>query len=371
MNAGNILGVIYSNGYDGCLPELTALRTMGSVPFGGRYRLIDFPLSNMVNCGITKVGVITKSNFQSLMDHLSHGKPWDLSRKTGGLFLLPPFDNQAMGAGENRLGALKSGLRFLSSFDAEYVIIADCNVVSTMDYGKLADCHIEKNADITLTYTKGVPPKLDNLITFDSEEDGRLKKAAISPQTDKKVNYSLNTFVMRKALLERLINEAASLNYTSFEHDIIQKNVRRLRIYGYPVPERSYVVDGLQAYYDISLSLLEKETRSCLFLPERPVLTKVRDDMPVIYGINCDIKNSLVADGCIIDGEVENSVLFRGVKVAKDAVVKNSVVMQGGFIGEGAVINCAIMDKDVTVKPRKTISGAEDYPIYVGKGIVI
>lgn len=372
MTGNNILGIIYSNKYDECLSEITGLRTMGSVPFAGRYRLIDFALSNMVNSGIEKVGVITKSNYQSLMDHLGTGKPWDLSRKTEGMFILPPFSSASnLGDYTNRVEMLRGVMGFISRSTEEYVLLSDCNEVMNIDIDELMDFHTDNNADISIVYQHGALPKLDNIMELQMQDNGRITQVALSPNTTGEVNYSLNMILMKRSLLQRLINEAVSLNHESFERDIIQGNVGKLRIFGFAAKGFTRTIDSLVSYFKVSMDLLEPQNCAQLFDPDRPVYTKVRDDMPAIYGLGSKVKNSLIADGCIIDGEVENSILFRGVRVEKGAVVKNSILMQGSFVASGSTLNYTIADKSVAITPNKTLSGAENYPVFVGKGIVI
>lgn len=372
MTGNNILGIIYSNKYDECLSEITGLRTMGSVPFAGRYRLIDFALSNMVNSGIEKVGVITKSNYQSLMDHLGTGKPWDLSRKTEGMFILPPFSSASnLGDYTNRVEMLRGVMGFISRSTEEYVLLSDCNEVMNIDIDELMDFHTDNNADISIVYQHGALPKLDNIMELQMHDNGRITQVALSPNTTGEVNYSLNMILMKRSLLQRLINEAVSLNHESFERDIIQGNVGKLRIFGFAAKGFTRTIDSLVSYFKVSMDLLEPQNCAQLFDPDRPVYTKVRDDMPAIYGLGSKVKNSLIADGCIIDGEVENSILFRGVRVEKGAVVKNSILMQGSFVASGSTLNYTIADKSVAITPNKTLSGAENYPVFVGKGIVI
>lgn len=372
MTGNNILGIIYSNKYDECLSEITGLRTMGSVPFAGRYRLIDFALSNMVNSGIEKVGVITKSNYQSLMDHLGTGKPWDLSRKTEGMFILPPFSSASnLGDYTNRVEMLRGVMGFISRSTEKYVLLSDCNEVMNIDIDELMDFHTDNNADISIVYQHGALPKLDNIMELQMQDNGRITQVALSPNTTGEVNYSLNMILMKRSLLQRLINEAVSLNHESFERDIIQGNVGKLRIFGFAAKGFTRTIDSLVSYFKVSMDLLEPQNCAQLFDPDRPVYTKVRDDMPAIYGLGSKVKNSLIADGCIIDGEVENSILFRGVRVEKGAVVKNSILMQGSFVASGSTLNYTIADKSVAITPNKTLSGAENYPVFVGKGIVI
>lgn len=371
MRANNVLGILFTDAYNDCISDLTALRTMGSVPFGGRYRFIDFPLSNMVNCGISKVGVITKSNYRSLMDHLGTGKPWDLSRKNEGLFMLPPF-NQGNGSYSGRIEALKNIMDFIHMSKEEYVILCDTNIVCNMDFGKLLEYHTEKNADITLCYKNGRYPMLRNIMHLDVLENGRIAKVSVPPVAEEgEGNYGVNFIVMSKSLLERIINQAIAESYTTFEKDVIMKNVDKLKILGYKIDTYCSVIDSVQSYFDTNMDLLDPANRDVVFDSTNPVYTKIHDDMPAIYGIGSNAKNSFVADGCKIEGEVENSILFRGVQVAKGAIVKNSIIMQSCYIGEDACLNCVIMDKHGVIRPRKSISGDTTYPIYIGKNITI
>jgi glucose-1-phosphate adenylyltransferase len=370
MSGKNTLGIIYSNAYDEVLSEMTGLRTMGSVPFAGRYRLIDFALSTMVNSGITKVGVITKSNYQSLMDHLGTGKPWDLSRKTEGMYILPPFSLFGRNTSGNKLQSIKGISSFISQSNEDYVLLSDCNVVWNMDVDEILDFHKANNADITIVYQNGIAPSLENLMVFDMDGN-TVKDITFNPPKDEKVNYSANIIFLSKQLLERLINDAVSQNYDSLERDLFKGYVSRLKICGFEAKGFVRMIDSMLSYYSVSMELLNVKNRNELFDKERPIYTKVRDDMPAIYGLGSSVKGSLISSGCIIDGEVENSILFRGVRVEKGAVIKNSIIMQDSFIGTGSSLNCVVLDKKVAITPHKHLSGDASYPVYVGKGIII
>ena len=371
ITGNNVLGIIFSNAYEDSVSELTAARAMGSVPFCGRYRLIDFPLSGMVNAGMDHIGVITKSNYQSLMDHLGNGKPWDLSRKRKGLHILPPFTTSHVGVYRNRIQALSGIMGFVHQATEEYVLLCDCNVVSNMDLNNLFRAHEQSGADITIMYRHGVAPALRDHINLGLRPDDSVEQVYLSSVGGEECSYSLNAFLMRKSLLERLINNAVSLNQTSFERDIIQKYADRLNMHGFEVEDYTCTIDSLKSYYNHSMQLLGSRGFRDLFKPERPIYTKVRDDMPAMYGMEASTSNSLIADGCVIDGTVENSILFRGVHVARGAVVRNSIIMQNSFVGEDTHLECVITDKGVMIKPHKSLCGAEDFPIYVGKGLVI
>lgn len=370
MAAKNVLGIIFSNAHDEALSELTAMRTMGSVPFAGRYRLIDFPLSSMVNAGIPQVGIITKSNYRSLMDHVGNGKPWDLSRKRGGLTLLPPFNTPETGMFKGKADALYGSISYISDSDMDYVVLCDTNIICSIDYDAMIKEHIAKNSDITIAYANGLPPKIASATEFIFDANGRITEDKFIDCYSSEVNYSLKAMVIGRVLLERLLSEAHSSRIDDFE-TIIIKNLDNLNVYGFKVEGFVRTLASLQDYYDVSLELLKPEVRKGFFNPENPIYTKVRDQAPAIYGMSAKVTNSLIADGCKIDGEVENCILFRGVTVAKGAKVKNSIIMQDTYIGDNSEIESVIADKKVTVKPNKKLCGASNYPVYIGKGIVI
>ena len=371
MNGKKVMGMIFANIHEGTLDSLTAMRTMGSVPFCSRYRLIDFPLSNMVESGVTKVGVITNANFQSLMDHVGTGKPWDLSRKNDGLFILPPLNVGSATMWGNRIDAIYGNMGFLEQSNQTYVAMCDCNNVLSLDYEALFDRHEESGADITVVGVKApMPDKIGSILCFDKvEEDGRITEMSLDRHDEAEIFHSVNIVIMKKYLLESLITTAHSKNEISFQRNVLMANVKSLKIYAYDATD-SFVgtISSVQAYYDVSMKLLEKENRDKLFNADFPIYTKERDDMPALYGAESHLTNSLVADGCIIDGTVENSIIFKGAKIAKGAVVKNSILMQDTVVGENATLSYVIADKNVNIKNGVELSGAPTFPVTLSKG---
>ncbi|MDE5770130.1 MAG: glucose-1-phosphate adenylyltransferase subunit GlgD [Ruminococcus sp.] len=364
----NVLGLIFASMHDSYVSELTKQRTMGSIPFGGRYRLIDFPLSNMVNSGVYEVGVITKSNYGSLLDHLGSGRDWDLSRKKGGLHLLPPY-SQTGGIYKGRLDALNNVWSFVEHSKAKYVILANCDVVTTIDFTPVLKQHTDTDADITLIYSKGLyDSEKNNCATIlDFNGENRLSDVLVDPQISGECNMWLDMMIMSKEFLKKIVFEAASRNQHSFTREILQGRKDEYKIMGYEHKEFFTRIDSVQNYYAANKMLLETEKRNALFTKSTPVYTKIGDNGPVKYGLESNIKNSLIADGCIIEGTVENSILFRGVKVGKGTVVKNSVILQSTKIGENCSISSVITDKNVEVSNDKVLTGSETYPLYIGK----
>lgn len=368
----NVLGLIFASMHDTSVVELTKQRTMGSILFGGRYRLIDFPLSNMVNSGISNVGVITKSNYGSLLDHLGSGREWDLSRKKGGLHLLPPYSHENGGVYKGRLDALNNVWSFIEHSRAKYVVLSDCDMVTTIDYNPAIEQHIETGADITVIYSKGMYSSEKNQSTNILELDGnRVKEVLVDPQFAGECNISLGMFIMSKEFLKKIVTEAASRNQYSLTRDVLQAKKDEYLICGYEHKEYFSKIDSLINYYKANIELLDTEKRNALFKKDLPVYTKIRDNGPVKYGLESNIKNSLIADGCVIEGTVENCVLFRGVKIGKDTIVKNSVILQGTTIGNNCQINSVVTDKNVKINDGKVLTGSETYPLYIGKNAEI
>ena len=240
------VGVIFSSINDENVPELTRVRSMGSVPYGGRYRLIDFALSNMVNSGITTVGVITKQNYQSLMDHLGTGKDWDLARKEGGLILLPPYSDESETLYKGRLEALKGATSFLKKCKQDYVVLSDSDSVYKLDYSDVIKAHEEKNADLTLVYHEHEVSKSHYYVTFETEKDGRINELCINPLSGGvKKNY-INVMVARTSFLLNLIQDAIQRGYTSFGRDILVPGVKNMRLYGYKLEGYYANIDSLE-----------------------------------------------------------------------------------------------------------------------------
>ena len=376
----NAIGLIFSNIHDYVVPELTRRRAIASIPFGGRYRMIDFELSNMVNSDITKVGVITNYNYQSLMDHIGTGKDWDLARRSGGIKLLPPFVSAYDSAkGESlhtaRLELLKGAVNFIEKSKEEYVVMTDCDRICTIDYQKLVDRHIESRADITIvTHRKKVTDDgIGKEILVDADMLGRIEDISEHTAADDGYhNISLNIFVMKRVYLLNIVRDAIAHGLKSFYHDIIAKNLMHSEYYIYNFEGYTATINSLASFFETNMDLLKPEIRAELFeVPYHPVFTKVRSSAPTKYRDGSKVSNSLIADGCVIEGTVENSIIFRGVTVAKGAVIKNSIIMQDSIIGKDVTLNCVIADKNTVIRDGRNLSGHETHPFFIDKGAII
>lgn len=370
----NVLGLIFANMHELTVTDLTKDRAMASVPFGARYRLIDFPLSNMVNSGINTVGIVTKSNYQSLLDHVGSGDEWDLSRKNGGLHFLPPYSNLVTGGlYRGRLEALIGVRNFIEKSDADYILMTDCDCVANLELKKLVDFHEEKGSDITVVYGKKefTPDQTKTRTILKVDDNGEVLDVLVRPELSGTFDASMNMFVMSKEFVLRIINDAASRNLYSFEVDVLQHRLKEFKVYGYEFEGYYAQIDGIRAYYQANMELMDRDNRKALFKSSKPIYTKVRDEAPAKYGLDAAVKNSVIADGCIVEGTVENSVLFRGVKVGKGAVVKNCILMQDTEVGDKCELSYVIADKNVVIGNYRSIGGTIDYPVFVNKGSTV
>lgn len=370
----NALGIIFSNIHNETIDELTRKRTSASIPFGGRYRLIDFALSNFVNSGVDNVGILAQKNYQSLMDHLGSGKDWDLSRKHGGLVIFPPFSSYKSEAlFTSRLEALISIKAFIEKQKEELVVLMDCDSANVIDFNEVFEAHKNNNADITLLYRHGICPQdLKSHMNLSMNDKGRVISAQLKSKVGEKTNSCINVFVINKRLLQGLLEEAVSQGLESFHRDLIFSNINSLKIYGYEYKGVYLHVNSMENYFRYNMCLLNKETREALFGDKNHrIYTKVRDSAPTRYSDSSSVDNSFIADGCEIDGIVENSILFRGVKVGKGAVVKNSILMQDTIVSENAYLNYVVTDKNVTIRSRNNISGCETIPYYLSKNKMV
>ena len=373
-------GIIFSNIHDNNVPELTRNRTMASVPFGCRYRLIDFTLSNMVNSNITNISVITHYNYQSLMDHIGSGKDWDLARRSGGIKILPPFiratANSANLLYSTRLEALKSVHPAISKITDDYVVLSDCDVICNIDLNDMINYHIASGADITTAVKKVNLTKEQAKINIliDSNDDGSVTDVQAYPTNfEGEADINLNIMVMSRKYLQEIVVDSIAHNYTSLTKDIILRGISRHNYRTYRYDGYFACISSSQDYYTSSMELInDKSIREQLFgVKDRPVYTKVRNSAPTYYSPDAKVTNSLIADGCEIYGEVENSIIFRGTKVGKGTKIKNSILFQDTYTGENVVLNCVIADKNVVVRDNKVLSGDETLPFYLAKGKMI
>lgn len=371
----NAFGLIYTGDASMQLRELTFSRSVAAVPFGGRYRCIDFMLSDLVNTGIYNVGVIAQKNYHSLMDHLESGKEWDLHRKRDGLFILPPFvTHDNTGAYRGTVDALRSCMGYIRRSGQRYVVLMGSHTIYNTTYNEMIKQHIESGADITIMYNN--VEKYDMSEQFDDlrlkfDENGRVIDLALNPAVPETNFCSCDAFVMEKTMLEYLVEDAFAHARYDFTSDVLLRNVENLNIRGWEFKGYVARLNSLNAYYRHNMALLDKAVSKELFTSAHPIYTKIKDEFPASYVGEGRAVNSVVADGCVIEGRVENSILFRGVHVAPGAVVRNSILMQAVEVGEGSTLDNMILDKSVIIGRERTLSGHGSYPVILRKGTKI
>ena len=375
-----VAGLIFSNIHNSSIPELTNIRTMASVPFGCRYRLVDFPLSNMVNSGITKIGIITHNNYQSLMDHIGTGKDWDLARRSGGIKLLPPFITtyDSVGGGKlysTRLEALMGAINFIARCTEDVMVLSDCDCICNIDLSSIIDEHMKNQAELTIV-TRKVDETSDigdRSKVISSNEEGRVTGVREHIKGEKVGGeISTNILIVNRVFLLNAISDAGAHGYTDFYHDIVARRLSNARVFRYLYDGIFIQITSLSSYFSNSMKLLTSEARNGLLnIPSQPIYTKLRNSAPTRYTKDAKVTNSFVADGCMIEGTVENSILFRGVKVGKGTVVKNSILMQDTVTGDHVSLNCVITDKNVVIRDGRILSGHESMPFFIPKGNMV
>lgn len=369
----NMTGVIFSNIYDKTLGNLTTIRAASSVPFGGRYRMIDFILSNMVNSDISRIGIIAKYNYSSLMDHLHYPNDWDLERKHGGLFIIPPFGHGKSPIYRGKLDALSSAMDFLTWSKEEYVVIADSTVVCNIDFNEVLKSHIASKCMVTCVAAKEFSFDTNMDLIIETDENNRATEIITDFYPKKNSLCGMGMYIMRRLDLIDIVEQAVSRGYTRFERDFLQRCFYgdKISVNVYEFKNTVLRNSSVAAYFANNMALLDENIRKDIFLEERPVFTKVRNEAPALYHEGCSVKNSLIADGCTVKGTVENSVIFRNVNIEKGAVVRNCIVMQGTVVDEGANLNYVICDKNVLISNGTCLQGASNAPVIIDKGMTV
>lgn len=368
-------GIIFSEIYGDELNAFTLDRNMAAIPFGGRYRMVDFTLSNMVNSGITSVGVLAKQHYQSLMAHLANAQEWDLNRKKGGLRILPPFAAESYNHNlKGKLDELRNALDYLQNSTSPYVLMANANIICNMDYRPVLEAHIASGCDITIAATReDGSAKAPFGTIMQADESGRATSYALNDTARTGDWAGMELYVISREKLISIVRECTARGYYHFERDFIQTqfNCGNLSINVYPFHDVVLRIRNVPEYFQSNLSLVDERISASLFRPSRPIYTRVNDEVPTFYGLDCQVSGCIIADGCSIDGNAENSVISRGVRIGKGAVVKNCIIMQGSVVGEGAELENVVVDKWTTITPGSKLKGADTAPVIIRKGAVV
>lgn len=368
-------GIIFSEMYSDELNAFTHDRNMAAIPYGGRYRLVDFALSNMVNSGITSVGVLAKQHYHSLMTHLGNTQEWDLNRKNGGLQILPPYASDGLNqSNRGKLDELRNALDFLREDTAPYVVMADAHVICNMDYRPVLESHINSGCDITVVATQNLAS--DNgkyKAVIQTDENMRVTSYALDHTPHPGDYCGMSMMVIDRQVLIDTVKDFTARGIYFLERDFIQSrfNTGELSINLYNFTDPVLRVNNIESYFSSNMALLNENISQALFRPDRPIYTRVNDEVPSHYGMDCNLSDCIIADGCILDGNAENSIISRGVRIAKNATVRNCIIMQGSVIGEGAVLENVIVDKWATISDGSQLKGLASAPVIIRKGVTV
>ncbi len=363
--------LVFSDIYDDSVNELIKDRTYASIPFAGRFRTIDFVLSSLVNANVSNVAVITKKNYASLDEHLDGGRYWDLNHRNSGLRILSPFfktgnNNEAFMA-RGRLDALRSVQIHIKSIKEDYVVITNANIVANIDFEDVFNTHINSGADITALYSKQ-PSFSSAELLLDVDKKENVNEFVYSTGDGEIKNLALGVYVMKRDLLLDIIRTADAHDYYNFEKYVLVRGAEMYKISGYEHKNYAKIITTVRDYFDASMQMLDGDVRADVFMPARPIVTRPKDSVPTLYQYNAKVENSLVADGCNIDGTVKNSIIFRNVTIETGAVIENSVIMQNCVIKRNSKLNCVVIDNDSTVNADKRLCGDKYYPYVIEKG---
>ena len=365
-------GIIFSYESRNDLKELVEFRSSASVPFGGRYRMVDFALSNLVNAGVTDVGVVLHGRYQSMIDHLGSGKVWDLSRKRGGLRILPPFNYQkewGVMPFRGKIEALAGVRSYLEEIRQDYVVLMEGDLVVNLPLAEIQAEHVKSGADITVVCGN------DSFATaggsyFEVDKDGRVTEVLYNLNTPRGYR-GLEVYILSTKLLKELVDECYAKDQFSWRRDVLRAKKDTLKLNSYIWSGFAAQVRSVQEYYDRSMQLLDPKIRADLFAPARPIMAKGADKSSTYVGPDGRCVNSMVAEGCRIEGVVENSILFPGVVVEKGAVVRNCVLFKEVAVRENAQLSYIIADKNAEVQAGRTLVGHATYPIVLAKNSVV
>lgn len=361
----NAFGIVNYEGPDVFVKGMQDYRPLSAFSFLGRYRLVDFPLSNMSNSGVNHIKVFVKSNPRSLIEHLGTGRHYNINSKRGKLHILPALSgNELYG---NDINSFMNNMMAIEDVNYPYVIIAPPHMIYRQDFSDLLDNHVESGADITILY-QNIDNAKESFINCDVLNLNR-QKGVLSIEKNrgnyKSRTVSLETYVLSKDLFMDLVKKAANVSSLYWFRDIVNDECSELDIRG--VAHRGFVacINDFHSYFNANMDLLDYDKAMELFRPDWPIYTRTNDSCPTQYYSDVEVKQSMVSNGCLIEGDVSNSVIGRGCVIKKGAVVKNSVILPGAIVGEDVRVENVVIDKQARIMRKKEILAQIDKPMYV------
>jgi glucose-1-phosphate adenylyltransferase len=352
---------------DSPLKELNEDRPLAAMPFAGKFRLMDFVLSGMVNAGIETVGLMLPRHARPVLDHVRSGKEWNLAHKDDGLFYLPMEVDEIVQPVTGDIGAYYRNLRFVEAGSKKYLVLSYCRNLHNIDYDRVLHFHRQHNADVTLVCKKQTDARPGQAYVVKAAADGRITGIAEKDSLAAGDNLFMEALLIDCGIFTRSVRQAYAQGKESFFLDVLGAELKRLRVFGYPYSSYAARITSIRDYYKASMDLLNVDNLRTVFKPGLHIRTKIKDEAPAKYMEEAQVKNSIIANGCIIEGRVENSILFRNVRVGKNACVQNSIVMQRAVIGEDAQVDCVICDKNVLIQPEAVLQGNKDKPLCIAK----
>ena len=350
-------------------------RTLSAARIAGRYRLVDFMLSNMVNSRIYTIGMVLNSHYQSLISHIGMGKEWDLARKTGGVTFFPPYlADERQSVNSELDGPLQRAAEYIMEVKDEYIVLADSSVVFNIDYRAAIEAHRKKGADVTAIFTKKAitPGERENAVIFEIADNGRIYGVNRAPYSTNKQNVSLGSYIMRKGFFIQLTAGEKNCGMLRFSRILLAGALERLNVLAYEFKGYTVHISSIDTFFYYNMQILEGENRNALFDFEgRQIFTSLRDSLPTKYGKKADIKNSIISDGCRIDGTVINSVICRNVRIREGAVVKNCILQDDTVVEKDSMLDCVIADRSVMVSEHRSMMGSHTYPVYIERYRII
>lgn len=368
----NCLGIINLDENESRMGDLVKDRSLASVPIAGRYRIIDFVLSNMANSGIEGIGIFTKNRSKSLINHLTNGRPWDLHRKKDGLSIFNFGEKDQLNEDVHNF---EENMEFIRKSRKKYVLISPSYMVCNIDYNKLMDSHIKSNNDITIVY-KEVLDNNENFINcevLNIDDKNKVKSIGenIASEKESKARISMEMYIMKIDLFTNIIYSSIKSGMYSKVKQYIKGNLNNLNVGGFEFKGYLACINSTKAYFDMNMDLLDKEINKELFYDNNPIYTKSQDESPTQYTKDSNVVNSIVANGSYIEGKLENCIVGRRVYIAEGTTISNCIILQNSVIGPNASMDNVITNKGAVVEMDQVIRGTQDNFVIIPKTRVV
>ena len=370
MNTGLCLSDLHPQAYgDG-----SSHRTASAVHFAGHYRLIDFMLSNMVNAGIYNIAIVLGSQYQTLLAHIGAAREWDLARSSGGVQFFPQYPGGERRYNDMRDEPLQRAIAYVDAAKTDHVLVVDGCCAYNIDFREPLEQHRATGADVTAIYVKKEVSEIDqaNTVALTIEKNGRISGIHAAPPVGETANVSIGAYIVRKTTLLRLLSRERFCDITKFACEILAGVLKSIKVASWAHDGYAARISSLMTFFNYNMEMLDPEKREPLFdFNGRRIHTKVHDSTPTKYGEDAEIRNSIIANGCIVEGLVENCVIFRNVRIQPGAVVRNSILQRDTVIGANAELNWIVTDKQVIISESRTLLGYKTHPVYIEKGKIV